>query len=661
MESQPPKEESTILLFGPQILSPDAQLLHDLRSSIHDDQRVAQQAWAFTVLAELPEFWDRCISQLERLRSIPGRRLLQDLQRWLTRGPEPKEETAIAAMPNTILTPLVVLTQLSQVWSYLDVEYGSIKFGLEVLIEQKTRTLGFCTGLLSAYAVSSASNEVEFARNCAVAVRLAMLIGAVVDEFDMKNGRATSLATVWQTKQQGTNLARVLSDFSEQAYTSVRYDERKSTLTVSESMAPELLKRIRAVDIVANEVGLSGRFHTAAHAEMRTELVHLCGDEIELQFTDAAESHMLTYNNNTNGQALQAGRLHEHALEALLVQHADWYGTFAAVNDAIGGNSQIFSFGSERCVPPSSMRKLNAKLIQPKLQSKPNSVKPNPSSSWDSSSTRPSLDSTNDNDIAIVGLSIKVAGANDLDDFSTLLQSGISQHTEVPPSRVFFGTKSTPWRPENAKQKWFGNFVGDVDAFDHQFFQRSPRESAAMDPQQRLFLQAAYQAVEVAGVFAHPKTKEDKAWESHVGVYVGTCATDYENNIACHSPGAFSATGLLRSFIAGKVSHFFGWTGPSMTFDTACSGAAVAIHTACRAILNGECSAALAGGVNIISSPLWFQNLAGASFLSPTGQCKPFDDSADGYCRGEGIGCLFLKPMKAAIANGDRIFGRIAR
>lgn len=97
-----------------------------------------------------------------------------------------------------------------------------------------------------------------------------------------------------------------------------------------------------------------------------------------------------------------------------------------------------------------------------------------------------------------------------------------------------------------------------------------------------------------------------------------------------------------------------------MTFDTACSASAVAIHTACQNLLSGECTAALAGGVAIMSNFLWFQNLAGASFLSPTGQCKPFDEEADGYCRAEGIACVFLKKMSDALADGNPILGCIA-
>ena len=221
---------------------------------------------------------------------------------------------------------------------------------------------------------------------------------------------------------------------------------------------------------------------------------------------------------------------------------------------------------------------------------------------------------------------------------------------ELPEERFRF---ETAFRDVDPKRKWYGNFMNDYDKFDHKFFKKSPRESATMDPQQRLILQIAYQAVEQSGYFhvAEP--------DKHVGCYVGLCACDYENNIACHAPNAFTATGNLKGFIAGKVSHHFGWTGPGLVIDTACSSSAVAVHQACHAIINGDCNAALAGGTHVMTNPLWFQNLAGASFLSHTGQCKPFDEKADGYCRGEGVAAVFLKKMSAAVADGDQILGVI--
>nr|ALQ32833.1 putative polyketide synthase [Fusarium dlaminii] len=260
--------------------------------------------------------------------------------------------------------------------------------------------------------------------------------------------------------------------------------------------------------------------------------------------------------------------------------------------------------------------------------------------------------------IAVVGMAIKVAGADDVQEFSQMLRTGKSQHELIGPDRLMMDTLFRE-EEKDPSRNWYGNFIRDVEAFDHKFFKRSPRESTTMDPQQRLFLQAAYQAVEQSGYFTENDNSGDRD-KRHVGVYLGACAGDYEHHVACHSANAFTATGNLKSFIPGKVSHYFGWTGPSMTFDTACSASAVAIHTACQNLLSGECSAALAGGVATMSNFLWFQNLAGASFLSPSGQCKPFDDAADGYCRAEGIACVFLKRLSHALMDGNPIFGCIA-
>ncbi|KAK4541030.1 hypothetical protein LTR36_008399 [Oleoguttula mirabilis] len=252
--------------------------------------------------------------------------------------------------------------------------------------------------------------------------------------------------------------------------------------------------------------------------------------------------------------------------------------------------------------------------------------------------------------VAVVGMACCLPGAEDIHDFWELLCSGVSQHTEVPPAR--FAMK-TPWRELDPTVKWYGNFIRDHDAFDHKFFRKSGREMASTDPQHRLMLQVAYQAVEQAGYFG--RSIPDK----HIACFIGAGQVDYEHNIACAPATAYTATGTLRSFVAGKISHYFGWTGPSLTVDTACSTSAVALHLACRALLNDECDAALTGGVNIMTSPEWFQNLAGASFLSPTGQCKPFDARADGYCRGEAVGAVFLKKLSRAVEDGDQVLGVI--
>lgn len=401
-----------------------------------------------------------------------------------------------------------------------------------------------------------------------------------------------------------------------------------------------MVQKLKSIDVAVTDLGLRGRFHSRDHHATHVDAAHcFCDSNPAFQFPDASQLVLLTRSNTDPGYITQ-GRLHHIALESILLHQCRWYQAVSSLNsDLAGSDFEIISLSWERCLPPSLVSKLGSRVVHlADLQSSKHRRR--------HSETR----EVSDSDIAVIGMACKLPGANDLEEFWSLLCEGDSQHQEVPEERMTF---ETSYREADPKRKWYGNFIQDYDSFDHKFFKKSPREAAAMDPQQRLMLQTAYQAVAHSGYFSgHPNPE--------VGCYIGVSNVDYENNVACHPANAYSATGALKSFVAGKVSHYFGWTGPSLTIDTACSAAAVALHHACQAILVGDCTEALAGGVNILGGPIWYQNLAGASFLSPTGPCKPFDSKADGYCRGEGCGAVYLKKAQAAIADGDHIYGIIA-
>ena len=161
-----------------------------------------------------------------------------------------------------------------------------------------------------------------------------------------------------------------------------------------------------------------------------------------------------------------------------------------------------------------------------------------------------------------------------------------------------------------------GNFLPDVEAFDNAFFHISPREALSMDPQQRLLLQTAYHALEDAGYSPNSTTSFDP---DAFAVYVGCATYDYVHNLrndidVYYSTGMRPSyisgwlsnslfSGTLKAFLSGKISYAFGFGGPSMVLDTACSASVVGIHQACRALTFGDCKAALAGGVNVITSP----------------------------------------------------------
>ncbi|EED12124.1 polyketide synthase, putative [Talaromyces stipitatus ATCC 10500] len=620
-----------ILLFGPLALSFDQEAFKHLRKTIIDSK---ENYWALDALNSLPYYYTTIRAAIPGINGVNGAQL-QDLKSALN-----NEKQLLTGFPlsNTLLIPLIVILHLTQYWRYLEQASMELESNIDLFVasHHNKETVGFCTGLLSAMAVSAAKNQREFCKYAAVAVRLGLLVGMVVDAQDgsSAHGPSKSISASWKSSERREEAQRILNEFP-QAYISVYYDEDRATITAPASKIPDLHQRLRAAGIVTADVGLNGSFHTERYRGQLESIIQFCDSHPDFQLSDASKAIIPTRSNAT-GDFIREGALHQHALQSILVNPPQWYQTFTAVRDACAQEegTVIVSFGSERCVPPSLLRGLSQKVV----------------TVADLDIFKKDQYTYSENDIAVVGMSCKVAGADNLEEFWDLLCMGKSQHREVPKERFGF---ETVFREVDPNRKWFGNFIDGHDQFDHKFFKKSPRESATMDPQQRHLLQITYQAVEQSGYFhsANP--------DRHIGCYIGVCACDYENNIACHAPNAFSATGNLQGFIAGKVSHFFGWTGPGLTIDTACSSSAVAVHQACKAIITGECTAALAGGTHVMTNPLWFQNLAGASFLSTTGQCKPFDIKADGYCRGEGIATVFLKKLSAALNDGDQILGVI--
>lgn len=266
----------------------------------------------------------------------------------------------------------------------------------------------------------------------------------------------------------------------------------------------------------------------------------------------------------------------------------------------------------------------------------------------------PFLPYSEDSAVAVTGMACRFAGAQSLEQLWQILENGTSLYRDLPKDRF----PDSRFERRAYVRRFKANTIDDVDAFDHKFFKVASREATFMDPQQRLGLQVTYQALESAGYFS--RDTYTTATERDIGCYFATCTNEYAENVATHPPSAFSLTGSIRPFIAGKISHHFGWTGPAIMYDTACAASGTAIHQACRAVATGECSAAIAGATNIFVSPDTFQNLASGQFTSPTGASKSFDATADGYCRGEGVAVIVLKKLSAAIRDGDLIMGVIA-
>lgn len=262
--------------------------------------------------------------------------------------------------------------------------------------------------------------------------------------------------------------------------------------------------------------------------------------------------------------------------------------------------------------------------------------------------------------IAVVGMGCRFPGRADTPTgFWKNLRAGYDAIGEVPPERwkIEEYYDPDPESPGKMATRW-GGFIQGVDQFDPDRFGITPREARSMDPQQRLLMEVAWEALADAG---HAGLRDLEG--SDTGVFVGIATDDYAQlqMQAKGLPGidTYFVSGAARSIASGRLSYYFGFHGPAVSVDTACSSSLLAVHQACRSLLDGECRMALAAGVNLILAPANTVALTKYQMMAPDGRCKAFDAAADGFVRGEGCGVVVLKRLSDAVADRDSIYALI--
>ncbi|MEU6563706.1 acyltransferase domain-containing protein [Nocardia nova] len=258
----------------------------------------------------------------------------------------------------------------------------------------------------------------------------------------------------------------------------------------------------------------------------------------------------------------------------------------------------------------------------------------------------PAVTTHPDEPIAVVGMACRFPGADSIDEFWTLLSSGEDAIGPIPADRW------TP-NPSDGRVPGEAGFLrSPVDEFDPLFFEISPREAADIDPQQLLFLEVAWEALEQAGFDVGGLSG------SRSGVFAGAVWHDHAD-LRGGDPAALtqhSATGAALNMVANRLSYALGLRGPSVTVDSACSSSLLAVHLACQSLRAGDCTMAVAGGVNLLLSEATMVSLARFGGLAADGRCKSFDVAADGFGRGEGCGVVILEPLSTAMAAGHHIW-----
>ncbi|KAI0903911.1 hypothetical protein F4823DRAFT_635078 [Ustulina deusta] len=309
-------------------------------------------------------------------------------------------------LPNKVLIPLVVIFHLTQYTNFL----GRAGVNVDEAWKIPSETIGFCTGLLNAFAVASSASKTDFGRYGAVSVRLGLLVGIVVDAREALSDLSISksLRAGWSSTQMKDEMIGIIKEYPD-TYVSVEYDENLATITTTASNIRALDRRLKNAGFISSELELYGRFHAECHQDLIAPIVELCDMNPEFQFPDASETHSPT-RLNAQGKLLTQGSLHHHAVDSILTKTAEWHQTLALARQSfVEKDSLLVSFGFGRCVPSTHVRTISNQVVH--LADIGDSIIP----------ALKEKRAIMDNNIAVVGISCKVAGADNLEEFWDLL------------------------------------------------------------------------------------------------------------------------------------------------------------------------------------------------------------------------------------------------
>jgi len=287
-------------------------------------------------------------------------------------------------------------------------------------------------------------------------------------------------------------------------------------------------------------------------------------------------------------------------------------------------------------------------------------------------------------DIAVIGMACRFPKAPHVPGLLKLLCTGDVAFENISNQRwthsAFLNTADL--RAQDKTYVRRAAFIEGIEEFGALHFGLAPRRVQVMDPQQRLFLETSRQALEDAGLATRDFDRKN------TGVFVGASVSEYRDlNVIRHRAlslahgdfgassshastllelanrtapmRAFSVPGSLINMVAATVSQAFDLGGPSFAVDSACSSALVALHEAVVHLRAGQCNMALAGGVYLNLTPDNYIGFARIGAMSPSGFCRPFDERANGFVMGEGVGVVLLKRLEDAKRDGNPIWALI--
>ncbi|GJD04150.1 polyketide synthase [Colletotrichum higginsianum] len=580
-----------------------------------------------------------------------GEAFAKAISEWIATG----ETGVVASQPSSIISfPLLIITGLCQWCSFLELSGQSHEEAIGALGAGGIQ--GYCGGILNAIAVASSGDSLEFGRRAANMYRTAFLLGVFMSEGEVGPPEGVPDMLIVRLKYPGQDL-ELMEQFPG-IYASATTNPVTICFAGKKSELAPLKEYVAANKMFSIQTYPTGTGHDPRNAKYLDGMLAIVAEN-DFFHLPAVDALKVPVQSNVDGELLQLietpAAFARDVLGNVLCGRCEWYQVVGKVAARLRQHDDksthsLLLLGGYDCVPAEPFNQASIRIAKIDVALTLREV----------AQVRAELASySGDDAVAVVGAACRLPGASNLDELWDLLQSGTSRCEELRPDRVpLSASHRASLDPKFANgRKWFGNFVDGVDQFDNELFGISHSEAAWMDPQQRILLELTYEALDSYGHLGHRSYSRQAALD--VGCFIGGTLIEYNEHTSTHAATAYSAIGTMQAFQCGRISHHFGWYGPSETIDTACSSSLVAISRAAACVRAGDCSMAVAGGANILGGVNYYLDLAKARFLSPTGQCKPFDAAADGYCRADGAGLVVLKKLKDAVASGDQILAVI--
>ncbi|KAI1357960.1 polyketide synthase [Xylaria arbuscula] len=539
----------------------------------------------------------------------------------------------------------------------------------DVSTPENTRLSGLCTGLFAAAAIAtspSLSALLPIAVQVALmAFRVGSHVGSLADWLSPSIETSKSWTYVIASVDE-SDARRILADFHQTEgipQASQAYVSAVSATNIAVSGPPSTLESLFSRDLFGSRptaIPVYGPYH-APHLHGASDmdldqLLHLNDERVTSVLAGAKPQSgvmsCVTGRNfvETDTKSLLKAVVHEILNEPLYF-HRALKGSIDEARHFSGSRILVIPYGPTQAASTLANHLRSETKLEVILRTPPQV-------SRESSATRiGNHGSTGKCRLAIVGMAGRFPDSESVQALWDLLEKGIDAHRVIPADRFPVDTHVDPsGKAINTSHTPYGNWIKNPGHFDPRFFNMSPREAFQTDPMQRMALMSAYEALEMSGYVPNrtPSTRLDR-----IGTFYGQTSDDWREINAAQEVDTYYITGGVRAFGPGRINYYFGFSGPSLNIDTACSSSAAAMQVACTSLWAKECDTAIVGGLSCMTNSDIFSGLSRGQFLSKNNNCNTFDNDADGYCRADGCASVIVKRLDDALADKDNVLAVI--